>query len=612
MMLQRCGLGVLLLLMLGYAQALAPLHNQLADNPSPYLAMHGHDPVAWQEWSAALLERARQENRLIFISSGYFSCHWCHVMQRESYQNKAIAAVLNTGFIPVKVDRELEPALDAHLIEFVELTRGHAGWPLNVILTPDGYPLLGFTYLPPEQFRSVLENLQARWQKDHAQLTELARQGVEQIRAIKQQVTRADSGEPVEPIAAFLSGSDEIRDELAGGFGQQSKFPMTPQLQLLMKLSASKQHASQQAFVRLTLDNMQQLGLRDHLGEGFFRYSTDPSWQVPHYEKMLYDNAQLAVLYLSAATRFGEPRYRATGLATLDFILTEMRGKKGGYVGSFSAVDEQGREGYYYLWSDEQLKQALDSDELKVARAWWSLQGPLQTEYGYLPVRRQSPDEVARTLDLPLKTLEARVASARQKLLAKRRQRSLPVDSKQLAAWNGLLLSALSRAATLSDEQRYKDAGRKLANYLSEELWDGKRLARAMGDAGAIGRASAEDYALVAKGLSDWTAVAPEPDHKPLIRKLVRQAWSAFYRDGRWFQSDEASLPGLGGKLAFTDNPLPSASAVLTGLARSDPVLKKNRPLQSRVNEHLQQVRDALTDSLFWYASYVDLLAAEK
>ncbi len=590
------------------AATTSELSNQLASHASPYLAMHGDDHVAWQDWRPTLLTQTQKENRLLFISSGYFSCHWCHVMQRESYKAVDVAELLNQKFLPVKIDRELEPALDAHLIEFVELTRGHAGWPLNVILTPEGYPLIGFTYLPKQRFYNLLKEVSERWQKEPERLAELARQGTEEIIRTKLAVMQQKAGTGSDPVEAFTTSSLEMADDMSGGFGRQSKFPMTIQLQQLVNLTKRDKEHVLAPFVRLTLDQMARLGLHDHIGGGFFRYATDPGWTLPHFEKMLYDNAQIALLYLNAGEKLADTGYLETGFSTLDFILENMAGGSGGYVGSFSAVDDQGREGFYYSWTTEQLKQILNSDELKTATAYWSLQGEEVTEYGYLPTIKNDLSKLADSLHMKPASLKKHLKSAQGKLVKFREKRSLPVDDKQLAAWNGLFLSALASASQLTDDKKYKSAGSHLANYLVKQLWDGKQLLRATGKSGGIGQASVKDYALVAKGLRDWSLIEADKSYAQLSDQLTEIAWKKYYRGNRWYQSDANILPGLGGSIAFTDSSLPSASAVLSSLALTGKSLKNDKQLQKRVLTHLQLVKKLLGADLFWYAGYVDLL----
>jgi uncharacterized protein YyaL (SSP411 family) len=531
-------------------------------------------------------------------------------MQRESYRDPGLAEFLNAHFIPVKIDRELNPSLDAHLIEFVERTRGQAGWPLNVFLTPDGYPLLGVTYLPREQFYKLLDGLQQEWAGNEASLRELAHAAWQEWRQAGE--PGADSASTAEPvIPGLLAEAGRLGDELSGGFGQQAKFPMVSQLRALMYLQRRGDAGALNEFVRLTLDHMADLGLHDNLGGGFFRYVIDPTWQVPHYEKMLYDNAQLAVLYLEAAQLYSSAHYRAVGLATVDFMLREMATEEGAFIGSFSAVDSAGREGFYYLWSDSELRQLLTAAEFEAVRVAWLGEHQADSEYGHLLRWQAEPSTLAAKLDWPQDKLDQLLATARQKLLAARARRELLPDDKVLAAWNGLALSALARAYASSGDKRYAVAATRLTTYLTTQLWDGTRLLRARDGARTLADATLEDYALVAQGLQDWSeiAVPATPTARALVPELVRLAWRRYFRNERWQQSDVSLIPMLDGKLALDDGALPSTTAVISRLSATVPELVKDRKIQQQLATHLQQVRDHLSGAMFWYASYVELLA---
>jgi uncharacterized protein YyaL (SSP411 family) len=574
--------------------------------------MHAEDPVHWQVWSRETLQRARQLNRPLLVSIGYFSCHWCHVMQRESYQDPAVAKLLNEYFVPVKVDRELDPALDAHLIEFVQLTRGHAGWPLNVFLTPDGYPLLGMVYVPPDRFRQVLAHLGDGWKEDSSQFQQMGRDAMQEWR----QIRKPSAGEKVARMSAvpgMLAQTDELKDELGGGFGQQNKFPMVSQLHALLWIRTHRGDKAQDEFIRLTLDRMANQGLHDELGGGFFRYVTDPAWQIPHYEKMLYDNAQLAGLYLQAAEQFQSPYYRDIGLSTLDFLLRDMLSTEGYFISSFSAVDDQGREGFYYLWDDAELEKLLNGEQLKAVRSAWFGGQSAESEYGKLPIWQGTDAETARELGWTPAQLHEVLASAREKMLLSRSARVLLADDKGLAAWNGLALSALAAGYAATGDPRYGKPADKLAAYIGNSLWDGERLVRARDGELVIADASLEDYALAAQGLWDWSQQNPAQKrrYRVLVEKMVRLAWQQYYSDGRWNQSDSALIPMLDGVVALDDSPLPSSTAVITRLSRQHPDLRKDAELQKKVDAHLEEVRRYLGDSMFWYAGYVALLETQ-
>ncbi len=584
-----------------------PFENRLANHPSPYLAMHGNDPVHWQVWGEEAVQLARKLNRPLFISSGYFSCHWCHVMQRESYRDPQVAELLNNYFVPVKVDRELDPALDAHLIEFVQLTRGRAGWPLNVFLTPEGYPIVGITYLPKDQFVSLLTQMRDRWQNESDELRKVARDALEEWRAM-----RKPEAPPVVTHSAvapkFVAQASRMMDEMSGGFGQQNKFPMTPQLRTLLRVrSVATDRAHLDEFLRLTLDQMATQGLHDLVGGGFFRYAVDPAWQTPHYEKMLYDNAQLVSLYLEAASAFNEPRYRDTAFETLDFMLREMwRGDY--FIASFSAVDEQGREGAYYLWNEAELAKLLSPAELRLVRLAWLEEGPAPSASGKLPRWRMSVADLSKRTGQLASSLQQQLDVIRGKLLKAREARSLPADGKGLAAWNGLALSALADAVEAKGGDIYRRHGERLASYLATRLWDGKRLVRALDGDRVLADGSLQDYALVAKGLQDWGRASGGAQYSRLASRLTRVAWKRFYRNGRWLETDAPLIPMLDGKLALDDNPLPSATAMVVSVSATADDLRNDKKIRENLTAHLNEVRARLSDSIFWYASYVEWL----
>jgi uncharacterized protein YyaL (SSP411 family) len=419
----------------------------LADDPSPYLQLHAGDPVHWRRWEASSMEEARRSGRLVFISVGYFSCYWCHVMRRESFSDPSIADMLNTAFVPVIVDRELEPALDAYLNTFVQATRGYSGWPLNVFLTPEGHPLLGTVYLPPVQFQTLLRRVTAAWQQNRSELEKAAAGAAEVLQSGQQQIQEmtVDRASVARILETFVQQSNQIADELEGGFGDTSKFPSVPQLRTLLLVQSMAQEFDLTEFLMLTLRQMADNGLRDHLGGGFFRYTTDPNWLTPHFEKMLYDNALLADLYLQAAEILETPSLALVAHDTLDFMLAELW-RDGAFDSSLSAVDDKDVEGGYYLWDRETLERVLDDDERRVAGLAWQLTGTPPFEQGYLPVAGADRATIAEQLAIDGEAVDALMISARDKLRAERRSRTLPRDTKQLTAWNGIALGALARA----------------------------------------------------------------------------------------------------------------------------------------------------------------------
>jgi len=585
--------------------AQAALTNELRDHPSPYLSLHGKDPVQWQSWGGEVLEKARAEDKLIYISSGYFACHWCHVMQQESYRDPAVAALLNKHFIPVKVDRELQPALDAHLIDFVQRTRGRAGWPLNVFLTPEGYPVFGMTYAPKASFMQLLGRLEQIWTARREELRTSARQA---------SLAVEDSGKPAVKSAnpfdrqtlesALFAMALNLGDDMEGGFGHQNRFPMSPQWTVLLERVSSTQNDRLRTLIELTLDQMASQGMRDHIEGGFFRYTVDPGWQLPHFEKMLYNQALLSRLYLRAAAILNRPDYLDVARDTLDFTLKVLKGNEGGFIASLSAVDPENREGGGYLWDTRQLEQVLDGDELTFARKRWRLEGTPVSQGAYLPVNEISAEQIAKDTGWDTgyaKALEERV---RQKLLAARNPRNHPRDDKQLAAWNGLMLSALVDGARVLKQERYLRAASDLRDYIVDYLWDGNRLVRARGPKGPLGQAALEDYVYAAAGLYDWAVFSGSGEDRQLAGILARQAWDRFHDGQGWRHSDDSLLPGIAREAVISDGPLPSPAALLIRLSLQldDPELK-TRALQA-----LDAGHETLLKQPIWYATRVQVL----
>ncbi|MCB1852791.1 MAG: thioredoxin domain-containing protein [Gammaproteobacteria bacterium] len=571
---------LLLLALLVFSLPLpAELANQLRNHPSPYLAMHGDDPVHWQSWGEEVLTRARAEHKLLFISSGYFACHWCHVMQRESYRNSEVAALINQHFIAVKVDRELEPALDGHLIDFVQRTRGSAGWPLNVFLTPEGYPLVGLTYAPTESFMALLVRLQQLWQEQAAELSATARSAALAM-ASERAVALPDRIDVNALHSSLVSTALKIGDDIEGGFGRQNRFPMAPQWSVLLARLATAPNEQLRELIELTLEQMAHKGLRDHIGGGFFRYTVDPGWQIPHYEKMLYSQALLARLYLAAARQLQLPAYLEVARDTLDFALTGLSGTGGGFIAGLSAVDSDNSEGGGYLWSDEQLAQALTDEELEFARKRWRLAGDPITEGGWLPVDAIGTDVLAGSAGVASAVMLALEQRIKHKLLIARAARNHPRDEKQLAAWNGLMLSALVEGAKELGEKRYRDAAERLRDFLVTRLWDGERLLRARSDTGELGSAALEDYVYVATGLRDWGKLNGSEADLVLAGQLAAEAWRRFYRPEGWQVTDKLLLPGIALERAINDGPLPSPAAMLIefSITSGDPELMARVP----------------------------------
>jgi uncharacterized protein YyaL (SSP411 family) len=471
--------------------------NALAQESSPYLRQHAENPVDWLPWGPEALQRARAQNKPLLVSIGYSSCHWCHVMERESFEDPRTAEVMNEGFVCVKVDREERPDIDALYMEAVQGMTGHGGWPLNVFLTPEQMPFYGGTYFPPEPrhgmpaWTQVLHAISESWRENHAEI----RAGGEQLRErLSGGAALAPSEQPLteQALDAAVAVLAEQFDARHGGFGGAPKFPHASVIEFLLL-------RGERAMSLGTLHAMAGGGIHDQLGGGFSRYSVDAAWTVPHFEKMLYDNALLARAYLHGWQASGEERLREVCIDTLEWALREMRGPEGGFYSALDA-DSEGVEGRFYVWSIEQLRAVLGEDA-DAAIAWFGVtergnfEDPHHPEPG-LNVLQDRGAEGSRADPVT----RARI---RERLLAARAPRARPaLDDKRLTSWNALMICALADAGAELGEPRYLEAAGACAEFLLESMRDERgRLLRTYNDGHAKIGAYLEDHAFLLEAL---------------------------------------------------------------------------------------------------------------
>lgn len=536
-----------------FANCPAELQNGLQDHPSAYLAMHASDPVHWQPWSSQALACAQQHNRPLLISSGYFACHWCHVMQDENYTHSATAELINRHFIPVKLDRELHSDLDDYLIAFSRQITGQAGWPLHVLLTPEGYPFAAFGYLPNPDFQQRLTQIHRLWNNQQTHLTELAQQQIRQSNPLSGQTVSQDALR-----RAFFNALEARLDDFSGGLKGSLKFPNAPLLNALVRESSLSQ--TDQAWLKLTLKQMRSHHLYDHIHDGFYRYTTDPEWQHPHFEKMLYDNAQLAQLYFLATQRWpDEPLYRQTAEATLNYLHNHLFDADIGlFKSSQSALDSRGREGGAYLFNAQQLQQRLSSEAFAEAYRAWQLNSPPPYELGWHPK------------PTTLHWNEIRAALTRS-------ADEIPTDHKYILGWNGLMLSAYVSAYRATQHNPYLQRARQLATRLIATLGQ-TAPPRALDAQGQpIGAASLEDYAYVIQGLRELQAIYPERARQTSLEHLVHTAKQTFRNPLGWQTHPHLLLPGQQRQLMLADTATPSPGALLDCLDMASPVQSENR-----------------------------------
>ncbi len=527
--------------------------NRLAAETSPYLLQHAANPVDWYPWGEEAFARARAEDRPVLLSVGYAACHWCHVMEHESFEDDGTARLMNEQFVAVKVDREERPDVDGLYMDAVVSMTGHGGWPMTVFLTPDGRPFYGGTYFPPEPrhgMPSFAQVLQAVAEAYRTRRDDLEQQADVLVDAIRQASERAPSPEPLtsELLSGVVPSLRRLFDPREGGFGPAPKFPAASTIELLLRIHADRGDEAALEMARVTLDRMAAGGMYDLLGGGFHRYSVDAHWLVPHFEKMLYDNALLASAYLHAWVVTGDERYREVTIQTLDYVLRELRLPEGG-LASAQDADTNGVEGLTFTWTEEELEAVLGEPHPEWLRPF---------EHGRSVLRGEVPEE------------------ARAELLAERERRPQPLrDDKALAAWNGLALAALAEAGARLERADYVDAAVAVAEFLLAQLSDERgRLLRTYRAGRARIPGYLEDYANVASGLVELAWATGDPRWLEEARRLAGLLVELFADAARGgFYVDAPEGEGLvARRKEFDDHPTPAgnsmAAFVLLRLAR--------------------------------------------
>jgi hypothetical protein len=532
----------------------APTHshtNRLAREKSPYLLQHQHNPVDWFAWGEEAFAKARTENKPIFLSIGYSTCHWCHVMERESFENEATAKILNDNFVSIKVDREERPDVDKIYMTFVQATTGSGGWPLNVFLTPDLKPFFGGTYFPPENrygrgsFPQVLQQVTQLWQTRHGELTNSADDIHARLSAAGENLTISNavlSAEDVRRAGSVLKGAFDPRH---GGFGGAPKFPQPSHPGFLLRYARRFHDDEATRMVVQTCEHMAAGGINDQLGGGFARYSVDAEWLVPHFEKMLYDNAQLVQLYLDAWLVSGDSRHADVARDILEYVRRDMTHPEGGFYSAEDA-DSEGHEGKFYCWTKAELSELLSPAEFKVAVRYFGI-----TEAGNFvdhshpqPLANQNVLSIVDSkLSAPEKVL---LDAARQKMFAARSKRVRPhLDDKVLASWNGLMLGAFARAYAVLGDRPYRATAEKNLAFLQAKLWDAKTktLYHRWRDGQRDQVQLLEGYAFLLSGVIDLYEATLEPKHLDFAVALADAMLARFYdpdNGGFWQSSAEA------------------------------------------------------------------------
>lgn len=541
--------------------------NRLILEDSPYLLQHAHNPVDWYPWSEKAFAKAKRENKPVFLSIGYSTCHWCHVMERESFEDPAIAGFLNEHFIPIKVDRESHPDVDQVYMTAVMLMTGHGGWPMSSFLTPQGKPFFGGTYFTPAQFTSLLQQIARLWRERPGDVEEQAERVASAVKTSNSLEGRAKALD--EAVTETAVGKmQESFDEIQGGFGQAPKFPREPWLYLLLDQAERNHDPRALEMLEVTLDHMARGGIYDQVAGGFHRYATDYEWLVPHFEKMLYNQAHLSRVYLRAWRITGREQFRRVTTQILDYVMREMSLPEGGFYSATDA-DSEGEEGRFFTWTAAELEAVLEPPEAELARALYRVTPSGNFEGRNILHLGQGLESYAEEHDLTVTSLRQRLDQINQKLLQVRNRRPAPLrDDKIVTAWNGMMITAFAQAADTLGRADYREAAIKAAEFIWRHNRHGEgRFWRVHldGHQSSIA-ATQEDYAYLAEALLYLYDLTAETKWLQRAEELAQALIDRFLdeeNDGFFMSEAESTITGMGRpKDEGSDNAMPSGSSV--------------------------------------------------
>ena len=588
--------------------------NRLAGETSPYLLQHAHNPVDWYPWGEEALARARAEDKPIFLSIGYSACHWCHVMERESFEDEDVAALLNRDFVSIKVDREERPDLDHIYMTAVQMLTGSGGWPMTVFLAPDQRPFFGGTYFPPDNrygrigFKVLLERVATLWADKRADIMKSAEEIVRAISAHAAARPPAQGSLHGKLVAQAADQLKQTFDARWGGFGDAPKFPPNGALHLLMREFARGGEEPLLSMVRHTLDHMARGGMYDQVGGGFHRYAVDEKWLVPHFEKMLYDNAQLSMVYTEAWQLTHDPFYREIARATLDYVLRDMTHAQGPFFSSEDA-DSEGEEGRFYVWSHDALLEVLGEEDGNRAAAFWGATAEGNFEGVNILHVPLPTDTFAKQEGTPPDRLRDQIARWKERLLEARATRVRPaLDDKVIAAWNGLMISAFARAGLAFGEPRYVEAARRAAHFILSDMVRDDVLHRTWRGGTAKHPGYLDDYAFLAQGLLDLYEADTHPQWLEAARAWTDRMQREFRDDAAgnfFYTSDTLHRDVLVRSKASYDGAEPSGNSVaahvllrLAALTDSETLRREGEAVLQAHAAHMERMPHGLFNML--------------
>ncbi len=595
-----------------------PFTNDLIHESSPYLLQHAHNPVDWKPYGEKVLEQAKKEKKLMIISIGYAACHWCHVMEHESFEDTTVADVMNKHYISVKVDREERPDVDQTYINAVQLMTGSAGWPLNVITLPDGRPVWGGTYFRKKDWINALEQIQNIYQEEPEKLIDYANrleEGLKNIDLIHLNTEDVDlKNYPTESIIKKMSQSFDREN---GGSKGAPKFMMPSNLEFFLRYAVEKNDKDLLNFTTLTLDKMAFGGLYDQLGGGFARYSTDEKWHVPHFEKMLYDNAQLVSLYSNAYAVTKKPLYKEVVMETLEFVKEELTNSEGGFYSSLDAdsKNEDGKleEGAFYVFTSEELQKLLNED-FKIFQEYYNINsyGKWEKDH-YVLIRKKTDSEIEKEFNITSEVLQQKKKSWKNTLLEHRNKRPKPrLDDKTLTSWNAMMLKAYVDAYKVFDEHEYLESALKNANFISEkQLRKNGQLFHNYKEGKTSINGFLEDYAFTIEAFIDLYQVTLDEKWLKLSKNMADYAQTNFFdTEKHMFYFTSKEDPAIVTRnFDYRDNVIPASNSVM---AKNLFVLSKyfeNTGFDEISHQMLKNILNEISEYPRGFSNWLDLIS---
>ncbi len=543
--------------------------NKLIHETSPYLLQHAQNPVHWFAWGDEALKLARQEDKPIIVSIGYSACHWCHVMERESFENQDIASIMNEFFVNIKIDREERPDLDQIYMDAVQTMGANGGWPLNVFLMPDGKPFYGGTYFPPQQWAQLLRQVAMAFRKQRQELAESADSFAKAIGAseIKKYGLNADNQDfKIEDLNTGFQKLAQSFDKTDGGVGNAPKFPMPSIYAFLMRYAQVAQNVEAMQQAECTLRAMALGGIYDQIGGGFARYSTDNQWFAPHFEKMLYDNAQLLSVYAEAFLLTKNPLYQTVVFETIDFIERELTSEEGGFYAALDA-DSEGEEGKFYVWEWDELQTLFSDSSQKLFYDYFNIQETGNWEKKYNILHRKVSDEVfAGNHKLPLSELQNHIKIWKNTLFEIQKKRPKPsLDDKILSGWNGLTIKGLAESFAVFEQPKFLELAKKNADFISQKMIHQNQLHRSYKNGKSRLLGCLEDYACVIEGFIALYQVCFEEKYLHIAHELTEYTLENFYDadEGFFFYTDKTGEKLIARKKEIFDNVIPASNSIM-------------------------------------------------